>query len=229
MKLGIRISPRTIRRYMPDDTGSRRGPSSQRWMTFVRNHAQGILACDFFVTVTASFRVLYVFVIMEVGAPRIAHFNVTAHPTADWTFQQFREVITAEKAYWFLIHDRDSIYSCETDSALKSMGLGILKTPFRAPQANAFCERLVGSIRRECLDSPIPLNERHLRAILKEWSAHYNRGRPHSSLGPGIPEPSAGIPASPISGHRTPRGHRVVGSPVLDGLHHEYGLEKVAA
>jgi len=143
LKLGIRVSPRTVRRYMPDDTGSRRGPSSQRWVTFVRNHAQGILACDFFVAVTASFRVLYVFVIMEVGTRRIAHFNVTAHPTADWTLQQFREVITGEKPYRFLIHDRDTIYSSELDEALKAMGLSILKTPFRASQANAFCERLV--------------------------------------------------------------------------------------
>ena len=87
LKLGIRISPRTVRRYLPDGTGCRRGPSSQRWVTFVRNHAQGMLACDFFVSVTASFRVLYVFVIMEVGTRRIAHFNVTTHPTADWTLQ----------------------------------------------------------------------------------------------------------------------------------------------
>jgi len=82
---------------MPDGTGSRRGPSSQRWVTFVRNRVQGILACDFFVAVTASFRVLYVFVIMEVGTRRIAQFNVTARPTAGWTLQQFREVITGEK------------------------------------------------------------------------------------------------------------------------------------
>lgn len=229
LKLGIRISPRTVRRYMPLAQGPPRGPSSQRWMTFVRNHAHGILACDFFVGVTASFRVLYVFVIMEVGTRRIAHFNVTAHPTADWTLQQFREVITGEKPYRFLIHDRDNIYSSELDSALKSMGLSILKTPFHAPQANAFCERLIGSIRRECLDFLIPLNERHLRRILKEWVAHYNRGRPHSSLGPGIPEPSGGIPELQISGYRIPCDHRVLRSAVLGGLHHEYRLEKVAA
>ena len=229
LKLGIRISPRTVRRYMPPDHGRQGGPSSQRWMTLVRNHAQGILACDFFVTVTAGFRVLYVLVILEVGTRRIAHFNVTAHPTADWTLQQFREVITGGEPYRFLIHDRDGIYSSELDSALKSMGLGILKTPFQAPQANAFCERLVGSIRRECLDFLIPLNDRHLRAILKEWGAHYNRGRPHSSLGPSIPEPSGGIPAPQISGHCIPRDHRVVGTPVLGRLHHEYRLEKAAA
>jgi putative transposase len=229
LKLQIRLSSRTVRRYMPPARVPPRGPSSQRWVTFVRNHAQGILSCDFFVAVTAGFRVLNVLVIMEVGTRRIAHFNVTAHATADWTLQQFREVITGEKPYRFLIHDRDNIYSSEFDSALKSMGLSVLKTPFRAPQANAFCERLVGSIRRECLDFLIPLNERHLQRILKEWAAHYNQGRPHSSLGPGIPEPAAGIPSPQISGHCIPCRHRVVRIPILSGLHHEYRLERVAA
>jgi putative transposase len=229
LKLGIRISPRTVRRYMPADQRPPRGPSSQRWMTFVRNHAQAILACDFFTTVTASFRVLYVFVIMEVGTRRITHFNVTAHPTAEWTLQQFREVITGEEPDRFLIHDRDCVYSSELDSALKAMGLSVLKTPLRAPQANAFCERLVGTLRRECLDFLIPIHERHLRRIVQEWVTHYNRGRPHSSLGPGIPEPSAGLPAPPSSGHRIPSGHRVIGSSVLGGLHHEYRLEEIAA
>ena len=125
-------------------------------------------------TATASFRVRYVFVVMEVGTRRIAHVNVTALPTADWTLQQVREVVTGEKPYRFLVHDRDSIYSSAFDSAVEAMGLSILKTPFRAPQANAFCERLVGSIRRECLDLLIPSNERHLRGILKDWVAHYN-------------------------------------------------------
>lgn len=166
----------------------------------MRNHAQGILACDLFVTVKASFRALNVFVIMEVGTRRIAPFNVTAHPTASWMVQPFREVITGEKPYRFLLHDRDRIYSSEVDSALKAMGLTILKTPFRAPQVNAFCQRLVGSIRREGLDFLIPLNGRHLRRILKKWVIHYNKGRPHSSLGPGIPEPSGGI-----TGTRKPR------------------------
>ena len=229
LKLGIRVSPRTVRRYMPPDPWPQPRISSQRWRTFVRNHAQGILACDFFVSVTASFRVLYVFVIMEVGTRRITHFNVTAHPTAEWTLQQFREVISGDKAYRFLIHDRDSIFSSELDVALKSMGLSILKTPFRAPQANTFCERLVGSIRRECLDFLIPIHEKHLRRLLQEWVTHYNRGRPHSSLGPGIPEPSAGIPALRRSDHPIPCGYRVIRSSVLGGLHHEYRLEKIAA
>ena len=109
-------------------------------MTFVRNHAQGILACDFFVTATASFRLLYVFVVMEVGTRRIAHLNVTAHPSAEWTLQQLREAVTGEEPYRFLVHDRDRIYSSDFDSALKAMGLLILKMPFRAPQANAWSE-----------------------------------------------------------------------------------------
>jgi putative transposase len=229
LKLGIRVSPRTIRRYMPDIAGPWNGVSSQRWMTFVRNHAHGILACDFFVSVTASFRLLYVFVILEVGTRRIAHFNVTAHPTAEWTLQQFREVMTVEQTQHFLIHDRDSIYSSDFDSGLKAMGLRILKTPFRAPQANAFCERLIGTMRRECLDFLIPLGERHLLAILKERVAHYNRGRPHASLGPGIPDPGLGYRTVTLRGHRLPTGHQVTAKSILGGLHHEYRLQRKAA
>ena len=198
-------------------------------MTFVRNHAQAILACDFFVTVTATFRVLYVFVVMEVGTRRIAHFNITEQPTAEWTLQQFREALSGERLYRFVLHDRDRIYAVELDAAVKSMGVSILKTPFRAPQANAYCERLIGTMRRECLDYLIPLNERHLRRILKSWVTHYNRGRPHASLGPGLPEPGVGIPAKSVTGHRLPAGHRVVSKPILGGLHHEYQLERVAA
>ena len=199
LKLGLRVSPRTIRQYLPPPLpGPQRGPSSQRWMTFVRNHAEAVLACDFFVVVTARFRVLYVFVIMEVGCRRIRHFNVTAHPTAEWALQQFRDAISGEEPYRYLIHDRDSIYSPELDSALKAMGLKVLKTPFRAPQANAYCERLVGSIRRECLDFLIPLDEKHLRRTLKHWVEHYNRGRPHSSLGPGIPDAPLNLPREGI-------------------------------
>jgi putative transposase len=229
LKLGVGLSPRTVRRYLPKDRGSGNRHRSQRWSTFVRNHAQAILACDFFVTVTANFRMLYVFVIMEVGSRRIAHVNVTAHPTAAWTLQQFREVISGERAEHFLIHDRDSIYSRDFDDALRATGLTILKTPYQAPQANAFCERLIGTIRRECLDFLIPLSERHLRTILKEWVRHYNRGRPHSSLGPGIPHAGFRYRRVKPCGHRIPMDHRVVAKPILGGLHNEYRLERRAA
>ncbi len=222
LKLGIRVSPRTVRRYMHLDGGPGKRVSSQRWMTFVRNHAQAILACDFFDVVTARFRILYVLVVMEVGTRRIAHFNVTSHPTAAWTLQQFREVMNGEQPQHFLIHDRDSIYSSDLDSALEAMDLRILKTPLRAPQANAFCERLIGTIRRECLDFLIPLNERHLRSLLKEWVSHYNRGRPHSSLGPGIPDLGPGHPRAEPCGDYVPIDRQVVAKAILGGLHHEY-------
>ena len=144
-------------------------------------------------------------------------------------FQQFREVITGEKPYRFLVHDRDCILLFGVRFGFEGDGPEHSQTPFRAAQANAFCERFVGSIRRECLDFLIPVNERHLRGILKEWLVHYNKARPHSSLGPGVPEPSGGIPVLEISGHRIPCGRRVVGNSVLSGLHHEYRMEKAAA
>ena len=178
--------------------------------------------CDFFISVTGRFRILYVFVVLEVGTRRIAHWNVTAHPTAEWTIQQFRTAITGEAAHRFLIHDRDAIYAPAVDRAVASMGLRVLKTPVRTPQANAFCERLIGTIRRECLDWLIPLNERHLRRILREWVTHYNRGRPHASLGPGIPEASAAQNSLVAPGHHFPARCRVVATPILSGLHHEY-------
>src|SRR3989441_9678979 len=111
---------------------------SQRWMTFVRNHVKTIIAADFFVVVTATFRLVYVLVIMEIGTRRILHFNVTEHPTAAWTLQQFRECVIGDEGYRFIIHDRDSIYSGELDSSLTTLGLRVLKTPYRAPQAKAY-------------------------------------------------------------------------------------------
>ena len=226
--MGIRVSPRTVRRYMPDDVRPQRGPSSQRWMTFVHNHAQAILACDFFTTVTASFRVLYVFVIMDLGTRRILHHNVTSHPTADWTAQQFREALPGSHAYRFVIHDRDSIFSRELDKQISAMGVRVLRTPVHAPKANSVCERFGGTLRRECLDSLIPFNERHLKAVLKIWIRHFNGARPHMSLGPGIP--AASRPPAPENHHRhgLPAGHAVRRAAVLSGLNHEYWLEKVA-
>ena len=227
LKIGIQISPRTVRRYMPTAPKQPK-MTSQRWMTLVQNHAKAIIACDFFIAVTATFRLVYVFVIMELGSRRILHFNATLQPAAAWT-QQFRECVTGEEPYKFVIHDRDSIYSRELDSSLRSLGLRVLRTPYRSPQANAFCERLIGSARRECLDFVIPLHESHIRMILKPWVAHFNRGRPHSSLGPGIPEPS--FPKVPLLNkrHHSPDHHRVSAIPVLGGLHHQYKLEKIAA
>ena len=229
LKLGITVSPRTVGRYLSQAVPPRPGQRSQRWSTFVRNHAPAVLACDFFVTVTVGFRLVYVFVVMEVGTRRIVHWNATQHPTADWTVQQFRAVITGEAPHRFLVHDRDAIYAPAVDRAVEAMGVQVLKTPVRTPQANAFCERLIGTSRRECLDWLIPLNERHLRGILQEWVRHYHRGRPHASLGPGLPEPPPGPQGPETCGHRLPARHRIVAQPILGGLHHEYRLEREAA
>ena len=232
LKLGLRVSPRTVRKYMPPhcvgSPGKRR--QTQRWSTFIRNHAKDIVACDFCVAVTATFRVLYVFVVIEHASRRLLHVNVTAHPTAEWTIQQFREAIPADHDYRILIHDRDSVFSKQVDQGVWNLGLCVLKTPVRTPVANSICKRVIGTLRRECLDFVIPMNERHLYGILKEWVNHDDEGWPHMSLGPGIPQPRSALPVSPqVSRHRMPTDQRVVARSVSGGLHHDYGFEKQAA
>ena len=229
LKLGIRVSPRTVQKYMPSKPPG--GPrDDQRWSTFVRNHAEAILACDFCVVVTATFRMLYVFVVIEHQSRRIVHCNVTTHPPAAWTLQQLREAIPSDHGYRFLIHDRDSIFSSQLDQSITRMGLQVLRTPYRSPKANSLCERAIGTLRRECLDFLIPLTENHLRIVLKKWATHYNQGRPHSSIGPGIPDPPADLPATPQKHrHRIPGHFKVVAHPILGGLHHEYSLATKAA
>src|SRR5215813_14061640 len=199
-------------------------------MTFVRNHAQAIIACDFCVVVTATFRLLYVFVVMEHATRRILHTNVSVHPTASWTLQQLREAIPADHGYRFLLHDRDSIFSQSLDQSIRHLGLQVLKTPPQCPQANALCERLIGTLRRECFDFLIPLTDNHLRRLLCAWGPHYNAGRPHMALGPGMPRPPASLPV-PLQSHRhrLPAPLRVVARSVLGGLHHEYVLAEQAA
>ena len=234
LKLGICVSPRTVRKYWPKELheAGRNRASSQHWRTFVKNHARGIVACDFLVAVTVRFQVLYVFLMMEVGSRRILHYNVTAHPTVAWTLQQFREALPSDHGYRFLIHDRDSIFSRELDQRLRSdFELKVLRTPVRAPKANAYCERLVGTVRRECLDFMIPLNERHLRMTLRSWVTHYNKGRPHSSLGPEIPEnfSEGPVPRPEIHGHKLPQDCEIRAADILGGLHHEYWLERRVA
>ncbi len=214
--------------------GLERGPGkrvqSQRWTTFVRHHAQAIVACDFCVAITATFRILYVFVVIEHTTHRILHVNVTAHPTAQWTLQQLREAIPSDHGYRFLIHDRASIFSRALDQSICNLSLRVLKTPPRVPQANAICERVLGTLRQECLDFIIPLTENHLRRILLEWITHYNEGRPHMALGPSIPKPRAMLPVQlQAHRHRLPDRLCVVTRPILGGLHHEYWLTEEAA
>jgi transposase InsO family protein len=225
LKLGIHVSPRTVRKYMPKcPPGVPRG--DQRWATFLKNHAKAIIACDFFVAATVSFRMLYVFVVIEHGTRRLTHINVTACPTAGWTLQQLREVIAEDDTYRYLIHDRDSIYSRHADASIEALGLNVLRSPVASPKANSICERVIGTIRRECLDWMIPLTEAHLRTVLNEWMNHYNTGRPHSALGPGVPDPpgqAAELPKSK-SRHQLSAGTFVRAKSVLGGLHHEYSL-----
>jgi transposase InsO family protein len=224
LKIGIRVSPRTVNKYLPRrPRGRRRG--DLRWSTFLRLHAQGIIACDFFVAVTATFRLLYVFVVIEHHSRRLIHCNVTARPSADWTLQQLREAVGFEERYAYLLHDRDRIFAKHLDESIGRLGVKVLKSPPRSPMANALCERVIGTIRRECLDWLIPLSEHHLRRILKSWIHHYNGGRPHMSLGPGIPDspPITTIRAA-SSRHRRGESYAVRATSILGGLHHEYSV-----
>ena len=232
LKLGLRVSPRTVRKYLPTCLhrgGPHRVPS-QHWRIFVRNHAQTLVTCDFCLLITVSFRLLYLFVVVEHASRRILHCNVTAHPTAPWTMQQLREAIPADHHYRFLIHDRDHIYSQPLDQSVRHLGLRVLKTPPQSPQANAPCEWLLGTLRWECLDFMIPLTENYVRHLLHDWALHYNTGRPHMVLGPGIPQPPPHVPAPPHGYRHQMPGHlQVIAHPILSGLHHEYRLHEKAA
>jgi putative transposase len=230
LKLGIHVSPRTVRKYLfPRPPGQPRG--DLRWSTFLRLHAQAIIACDFLVVVTATFRLLYVFIVIEHRSRRLVLCSVTAHPTAAWTLQQLREIIGSEERYQHLLHDRDSIFARHLDESVTRLGVTVMKSPPRCPKANAICERVIGTVRRDCLDWLIPLSESHLRSILKSWIPHYNSGRPHMALGPGVPDPPPACRnyRHPNSRHRRGETYAVRAESILSGLHHEYYLAPVAA
>ena len=143
LKLGLALSPRTVRRYMPTRPRTRGGQSAQSWATFLHNHGGGVLACDFFIVVTATFRRLYVFVILDIATRRVVHWDLTEHPTAEWTIQQFCNGLPRERP--LRRPDRDGIFAPAVDEVLRSMSLRVLKTPVRAPQANAYYERFIGT------------------------------------------------------------------------------------
>ena len=170
-------------------------------------------------------------VVMEHDSRGLVHVSVTAHLSADWTLQQLREAIGDKDEHKYLIHDRDRIFAKRLHDSIRALGLEVLRSPFASPKANAICERVIGTIRRECLDWMIPVSEVHLRSILREWVTHYNRGRPHSALGPGVPDPPTKprrIPRQECR-HRLPAGAFVLAKSVLGSLHHEYSIAATRA
>ena len=180
------------------------------------------MAGDFCTVVTATFRLLYVFLVIEHATRRLLHVNTIAYPTALWRLHQLRNAIPCDHGDPFLIHDRDSIFSQQFDQRARHLGLRVLKTPPLSPQANALCERLLGTLRRECVDFVIPLRENYLRRILHAWVRHYNEGRPHLALDPGIPQPAPQFPVPRQAyQHWLPAHLRVAAHRILGGLHHE--------
>lgn len=232
VKLGVRVSPNSVKKYLPAGDPRKRGrrrATDQAWATFIRNHASQIAACDFVSVVTWRFQIVYLLVVMEIGSRRILQVGATSHPTAAWATQQLREALPADGDLRYLIHDRDTKFSAELDAAVARLGVTPVKTPARAPKANAYCERLIGTLRRECLDWIIPLSENHVRRVAREWATYYNEGRPHMSLGRGVPQPSHDVPARPSSHrHHLRPGASITRRPVLGGLHSDYRLADAA-
>jgi putative transposase len=211
-RLGFPVSARTVAKYMrsPYD-----GVPSPTWRRFLTRHAKNIWACDFFGVRTVFFRTLYVFFVMHHETRQILQVRVTRHPTADWTAQQVVDTCGWDRdPPRYLIRDRDSRYGKAFDRRLRGLGVRQLRTPVKAPRANALAERWVRSVRTECLDQVLIVNERHLQRVLDEYVAYFNAWRPHQGLGQRPPCGSSPTGPSPTG--------RIIGQPVLGGLHHVY-------
>jgi len=209
LKLGYEICETTIAKYMVRQPG----PPSQTWRAIIRNHMTEISAIDFFTVHTAAFKTIYVFVILSLDRRRIVHFNVTTNPTAEWTSLQLIQALPFDLAPRYLIRDRDGIYGQQVVDTLNGMGVKQVVISRRSPWQNGYCERVIGTIRRECLDHVIVLSERHLRRVLTEYLAYYHESRTHLGLGKDTPE-SRRI--------QYPDVGPVASEPVLGGLHHRY-------
>ncbi len=208
-KLGIRVAKATVEKYM---VRSRR-PPSPTWRAFLENHVKDLVSVDFFVVPTVTFKVLFVFVVLSHARRRVVHFNVTEHPTAGWTARQISEAFPWEAAPRFLVRDRDRVYGPAFEERVESMGIEEVISAPRSPWQNPFVERVIGSIRRECLDQVIVLNERHLRRLLGDYLEHYHRWRCHRSLAMDCPV------LRPVQG---PKLGRVVEIDEAGGLYRHY-------
>jgi putative transposase len=206
-KLGIEVSERTVSRILR----TVKRPPSQTWKTFLNNHIGEIVAVDFFTVPTIRLRVLFVFLVIEHQRRKILHFGITEHPTAEWAAQQVVEAFSECDAKHYMIRDRDSIYGSEFRSRIRSLGIREVGTAPRSPWQNAFVERLIGSIRRECLDHVVVLGRRHLRCRLKSYVDYYHRSRTHLALAKDAPLPRGVMP----------RGE-IIALPQVGGLHYRY-------
>jgi transposase InsO family protein len=208
LKLGIDIGQTSVAKYM---ARWGRAPPSQGWKTFLRNHADGIVAMDLFVVPTVSFLLLYGLLIMRHGRRQLMWLGVTAHPTAEWIANQLTAACAWEQMPSDLIHDRDASYGNIFVRRVRSLGIRDRPTSPRSPWQNGYAERLIGSIRRECLDHIVVTGEQHLRHILECYMDYYNAVRTHLSLGKDAPNRRA-----------IQRSGRIEVRPMLGGLHHQY-------
>jgi len=210
LKLGIEVSDRTVARYMP--TRPKPAPS-QAWRTFLQNHMSQLVAVDFFTVPTVNFRILFAFVVLSLDRRKVVHFNVTQHPTAQWTAQQIVEAFPYDTAPKYLMRDRDGAYGDYFVRRVAGMGIKEVKSAPRSPWQNPYVERVIGSIRRDCLDHLVVLNEWHLCRILRSYCDYYHGSRTHLSLNKDCPEPRPVYP---------PEMGNVVELPEVGGLHHRY-------
>jgi transposase InsO family protein len=209
-KIGIDVAKSTVEKYMV----RRRRPPSPTWMTFLRNHMTETVAADFLVVPTVTFEILFVFLILAHNSRRVLHFNVTSNPTAEWwTAQQIVEAFPWGDAPRYLLRDRDSIYRGHFRRRVTNLGIEEVMIARRSPWQNPYVERLIGSIRRECLNHVVVLSERHLKRILRDYLGYYHGWRVHQSLEMDAPDGRSVQPRN--SG-------TVVEFPEVGGLHHHY-------
>jgi putative transposase len=215
LKLGIHVCKRTIQKYMRAVRTTK--PRGQTWATFLQNHTKDIWACDFLQVPDLFFRSLFAFFVIDLHSRRVIHVGATRSPTDAWTAQQLREATPFGQGPKYLIHDRDSKFGSRFARVAATSGIKLLKTPYHTPRANAICERFQGSVRRECLDHLLILQEKQLHRVLHAYVAYFNQARPHQGIGQQIPEQKAGSSCA-----TTPKGSKVVAVPILAGLHHDY-------